>query len=53
MACAARSSRHASRRPWHFFPEIAEKRHDRAVTLSGGQQQMLAVAQGLVRGPRF
>src|SRR5581483_4619294 len=24
-----------------FFPEIAEKRNDRAVTLSGGQQQML------------
>ena len=36
-----------------FFPEIAEKRHDRAVTLSGGQQQMLAVAQGLVRHPRL
>jgi branched-chain amino acid transport system ATP-binding protein len=36
-----------------FFPEIAEKRHDRAVTLSGGQQQMLAVAQGLVRKPRL
>ena len=36
-----------------FFPEIAEKRNDRAVTLSGGQQQMLAVAQGLVRKPRL
>ena len=36
-----------------FFPEIAEKRNDRAVTLSGGQQQMLAVAQGLVRQPRL
>ena len=36
-----------------FFPEIAEKRNDRAVTLSGGQQQMLAVAQGLVRHPRL
>ncbi|MCX7364911.1 MAG: ABC transporter ATP-binding protein [Alphaproteobacteria bacterium] len=36
-----------------FFPEIAEKRNDRAVTLSGGQQQMLAVAQGLVRRPRL
>ena len=32
-----------------FFPEIAEKRHQRAVALSGGQQQMLAVAQGRVR----
>ena len=36
-----------------FFPDIAAKRHDRAVTLSGGQQQMLAVAQGLVRHPRL
>lgn len=36
-----------------FFPEIAEKRNDRAVTLSGGQQQMLAVAQGLVRKPKL
>jgi len=36
-----------------FFPEIAEKRHERAVALSGGQQQMLAVAQGLVRRPRL
>jgi branched-chain amino acid transport system ATP-binding protein len=36
-----------------FFPEIVEKRHERAVALSGGQQQMLAVAQGLVRRPRL
>jgi branched-chain amino acid transport system ATP-binding protein len=36
-----------------FFPEIAAKRTDRAITLSGGQQQMLAVAQGLVRRPRL
>lgn len=36
-----------------LFPEIAAKRNDRAGTLSGGQQQMLAVAQGLVRRPRL
>jgi branched-chain amino acid transport system ATP-binding protein len=35
------------------FPEIAEKRRDRAGALSGGQQQMLAVAQGLVRRPKL
>jgi branched-chain amino acid transport system ATP-binding protein len=34
-----------------FFPAIAAKRHDRGGALSGGQQQMLAVAQGLVRRP--
>jgi branched-chain amino acid transport system ATP-binding protein len=36
-----------------FFPEIKAKRNDRAVTLSGGQQQMLAVTQGLVRKPKL
>src|SRR3979411_858362 len=36
-----------------FFPEIAEKRHERGGALSGGQQQMLTVAQGLVRHPRL
>jgi branched-chain amino acid transport system ATP-binding protein len=36
-----------------FFPEIAEKRNERGGALSGGQQQMLTVAQGLVRQPRL
>jgi branched-chain amino acid transport system ATP-binding protein len=36
-----------------FFPEIAEKRHERGGALSGGQQQMLTVAQGLVRRPQL
>ena len=36
-----------------YFPEIAAKRADRAGALSGGQQQMLAVAQGLVRRPKL
>ena len=35
------------------FPEIAAKRHEPGGALSGGQQQMLAVAQGLVRRPRL
>ena len=35
------------------FPEIAAKRAERGGALSGGQQQMLAVAQGLVRQPRL
>ncbi|HEY4067727.1 MAG TPA: ABC transporter ATP-binding protein [Burkholderiaceae bacterium] len=34
-----------------YFPEIAAKRRDKGGALSGGQQQMLAVAQGLVRRP--
>jgi branched-chain amino acid transport system ATP-binding protein len=36
-----------------FFPEIAAKRHEYGGALSGGQQQMLTVAQGLVRRPRL
>ena len=36
-----------------YFPEIAEKRNERGGALSGGQQQMLTVAQGLVRRPRL
>src|SRR5580692_10697520 len=36
-----------------LFPEIADKRHERGGALSGGQQQMLTVAQGLVRRPRL
>ncbi len=36
-----------------YFPELAPKRRDRGASLSGGQQQMLAVAQGLVRRPRL
>jgi branched-chain amino acid transport system ATP-binding protein len=36
-----------------YFPEIAAKRHERGGALSGGQQQMLTVAQGLVRQPRL
>ena len=36
-----------------MFPEIAAKRHDKGGALSGGQQQMLAVAQGLVSRPRL
>ncbi len=35
------------------FPEIAEKRAALGSALSGGQQQMLAVAQGLVRKPKL
>ena len=36
-----------------LFPEIAAKRYEPAASLSGGQQQILAVAQGLVRRPKL
>jgi branched-chain amino acid transport system ATP-binding protein len=35
-----------------LFPDLAEKLDERAWRLSGGQQQMLAVARALVRRPR-
>ena len=37
----------------HEHREVHAKRHERAAALSGGQQQILAVAQGLVRRPRL
>ena len=36
-----------------LFPEIAAKRNEPGAALSGGQQQMLAVAQGVVRKPKL
>ena len=36
-----------------LFPEVAAKRYERAASLSGGQQQILAVGQGLVRRPKL
>ena len=36
-----------------YFPEIAARRHVLGGALSGGQQQMLVVAQGLVRRPKL
>ena len=35
-----------------FFPILATKRRDRGGSLSGGQQQMLAIARGLMTRPR-
>ncbi|MBX6377746.1 MAG: ABC transporter ATP-binding protein [Clostridia bacterium] len=36
-----------------LFPVLRERAHQLAGTLSGGQQQMLAIAMALVSGPRF
>jgi branched-chain amino acid transport system ATP-binding protein len=36
-----------------LFPELEEMMERRAGSLSGGQQQMLAIAQALVGGPRY
>ncbi|MFC3736213.1 ABC transporter ATP-binding protein [Paractinoplanes deccanensis] len=34
------------------FPRLAERRHQAAGTLSGGEQQMLAIGRALMAGPR-
>jgi branched-chain amino acid transport system ATP-binding protein len=34
-----------------LFPRLAERRRQRAKTLSGGEQQMLAIARGLMTNP--
>jgi branched-chain amino acid transport system ATP-binding protein len=36
-----------------MFPELAERRMQLAGTLSGGQQQMLAIGQALMAAPRY
>ena len=36
-------------RLYHHFPRLAERREQEGVTLSGGEQQMLAVARALAR----
>jgi branched-chain amino acid transport system ATP-binding protein len=38
---------------YQLFPELAERRRQTASRLSGGQQQILAVAQGMIAQPRL
>jgi len=45
--------------PWHLarayrvFPRLEERRHHRGNQLSGGEQQMLAIARALMTNPRL
>jgi branched-chain amino acid transport system ATP-binding protein len=36
-----------------MFPRLKERRHQLASTMSGGEQQMLAIARGLMAEPKF
>ena len=40
-------------RIYGYFPRLAERRHQQAGTLSGGEQQMLAVSRALMLRPRL
>ncbi len=45
--------RHDLERVSALFPLLATRRHQLAGTLSGGEQQMLAIARGLMARPRL
>ena len=50
----ARARRHQNReRVFAIFPRLAERQAQRAGTLSGGEQQMLAIGRGLMAEPRL
>jgi branched-chain amino acid transport system ATP-binding protein len=38
---------------WHLFPRLLERRKQAAGTLSGGEQQMLAIGRALMAAPRL
>ncbi len=40
-------------RIWAMFPRLKERRSSRGTDLSGGEQQMLAIARALVRDPKI
>ncbi len=40
-------------RVWEIFPRLRERRRSRGTDLSGGEQQMLAIARALIRDPKI
>jgi branched-chain amino acid transport system ATP-binding protein len=38
---------------YELFPRLLERRHQAASTLSGGEQQMVAIGRGMMSGPRL
>ena len=52
-AISPRGDRSKLDRIYTLFPELAERRGQMASRLSGGQQQILAVAQGVIGEPRL
>ena len=53
LGAFARGTREALDTVWAMFPVLREKRQETAGTLSGGQQQMLAIGRALMADPRL
>jgi len=51
--CNPRGQRDIPRDVFDFFPILYERRHQRAGSFSGGEQQMLAIARALVSQPKL
>lgn len=47
------SSKQGKERAFAMFPKLKDRRKQRAGTLSGGEQQMLAIARGLMSDPKI
>ena len=50
---ARQNSEHNLARVLELFPRLAERRNQTAKTMSGGEQQMLAIARAMMAEPRF
>jgi len=50
---AAAETRHRLDEMYALFPILAERRHTPGISMSGGQQQMLAIARALMAKPRL
>jgi branched-chain amino acid transport system ATP-binding protein len=53
LAGLTAKSRWPLERVWATFPRLRERRRSRGTDLSGGEQQMLAIARALVRDPKI
>jgi branched-chain amino acid transport system ATP-binding protein len=53
LVAAARRGHWTLDRVTALFPRLAERRDQRAATLSGGEQQMLAIGRALMTNPRL